>query len=212
MMNGTTLDSIVPRQGSGRKANVIIKVASYSPDDTSKLYEYLKMSILDVNNWNSFKSGITFQPKLVDKNGRQVNRMAKIGDLMKILLPRWQSVSRLYDWREITKIEERLDGNTEIFFITIIPAASLEMEMTEPSHFLRPESSVTFCVVRDEHKLELQIHTRNEGLDNRMSGLKTRLQNAVMSVFIAGGFYEHQWSKLLKAILKEGISRMKISD
>ncbi len=128
MMNGTVLDSIIPRQDKGRKANVIINVTSSSPVEASKLYEYLKMSILDVNNWNSFKSGITFQPKLVGKNGRLVNRMAKSGDFMKILLPCWQSVSRLYDWREITKIEERLNGNTEIFFITIVPAVNLEME------------------------------------------------------------------------------------
>ena len=209
MLNRSTLDSIVPTQHKGRKAKVQIPANCYSVDAACKLYEYLKISLADVDNWSEFKPGISFFPRLMNRNGQLLRRIAKPGDLIKILLPRWQAAGRLYDWREITRIEERLSGNTEIFFITIVPAMNPELEVPEASHFLRPESTVTFFVIRDEHKLQLEVHTRNEGLNFQLSGFKTRLQSVMMGVFIAGGFYESQWTKLLKSILKYGMIQMK---
>jgi|GEM_PF-4417195 len=123
-----------------------------------------------------------------------------------------QAAGRLYDWREVKTIEERLCGDTEIFFITIVPAVNPQLEAPEASHFLRPESTVTFFVIRDERHLQLEVHTRNEGMNFQLSGFKTKLQSAMMGVFIAGGFYESQWTKLLKSILKYGISQMTIEN
>jgi len=211
-MHRSTLDSIVPTQRKGRKAKVQISANCYSQDAACKLYEFLKISLADVDNWGEFKPGISFYPKLINRNGEMLSRVARPGDLIKILLPRWQAAGRLYDWREITAIEERLSGHTEIFFITIVPAMNPELEAPEASHFLRPESTVTFFVIRDEQHLQLEVHTRNEGLNFQLSGFKTRLQNAMMGVFIAGGFYESQWTRLLKSILKYGMSQMKISN
>ena len=151
--NQSTLDSIVPTQNKGRKAKVQISANCYSVEAARTLYEFLKISLADVDKWGEYKPGISFYPKLINKNGQMVKRIAKPGDLIKILLPRWQAAGRLFDWREITKVEERMIGNTEIFFITIVPALNPELEVPEASHFLRPESTVTFFVIRDEHKL-----------------------------------------------------------
>jgi hypothetical protein len=212
MMQQSTLDGIIPAQHKGRKAKVQIPAICYSEDASRKLYEFLKISLADVDHWGEFKPGISFYPKLINRNGEMLRRIAKPGDLIKILLPRWQAAGRLYDWRQITRIEERLYDNTEIFFITIVPAMNPELEAPEASHFLRAESTVTFFVIRDGNKLQLEVHTRNEGLNFQLSGFKTRLQSALMGVFIAGGFYESQWTKLLKSILKYGMLQMKIAN
>ncbi len=208
----SSLDDIIPAQNKGRKAKVQILANCYSEDAAGRLYEFLKISLADVDNWGSFRPGISFYPKLINRNGQMVKRIARPGDLIKILLPRWQAAGRLYDWREITRIEERLHDNTEIFFITIVPAMNPEMEAPEASHFLRSESTVTFFVIRDGNKLQLEVHTRNERMNFQLSGFKTILQNAVMGVFIAGGFYESQWTKLLKSILKYGMLQMNIAN
>jgi hypothetical protein len=212
VMNRPTLDNIVPVQRKGRKAKVHISANCYSEEAARNLYEFLKISLADVNNWEEFKPGISFHPRLMDRNDQILSRLARQGDLIKILLPRWQAVGRLYDWREIKTIEEKLVGNAEIFFITIVPAMNPQMEAPEASHFLRPESTVTFFVIRDERHLQLEVHTRNEGLNFQLSGFKTKLQSAMMGVFIAGGFYESQWTKLLKSILKYGMAQMKIAN
>ena len=211
-MDRSTLDNIVPIQRKGRKTKVQIPADCYSDEAAKKLYEFLKISLADVNNWEVFKPRISFYPKLMDGNGHVLRRLARPGDLIKILLPRWQAAGRLYDWREVKTIEERLCGNTEIFFITIVPAMNPQLEAPEASHFLRPESTVTFFVIRDERHLQLEVHTRNEGMNFQLSGFKTKLQSAMMGVFIAGGFYESQWTKLLKSILKYGISKMTIKN
>ena len=211
-MDRSTWDNIVPAQLKGHKAKVQITANCYSDDAAGKLYEFLKISLADVNNWGAFRNGISFYPNLVDKHGQMLRRTARSGDLIKILLPRWQAVGRLYDWREIKKIEERITGNIEIFFMTIVPAMNPELDVPEASHFLRPESTVTFFVIRDERRLQLEVHTRNEGLNLQLSGFKTRLQCAMMGVFIAGGYYKSQWTKLLKSILKYGMLQMEITN
>jgi hypothetical protein len=212
MMDRSTLDNIVPAQRKGRKAKVQISANCYSNDAAVKLYEFFKISLADVNDWGAFKPGINFYPKLVDRNGQVLRRNARPGDLIKILLPRWQAVGRLYDWREIIRIEERLIDKTEIFFLTIAPSINPEMDGPEASHFLRPESTVTFFVIRDEDRVQLEVHTRNEGVSFQLSGFKTRLQSAMMGVFIAGGYYESQWTKLLKSILKYGMLQMETAN
>ena len=212
MMNRSTLDSILPTHHRGRQTKIKISANCYSDQAASKVYEFLKVSLTDVNNWNEFKPAIGFQPKLVDQNGQILQRVAQPGDLIKILLPRLQAVGRLYDWRKITRIEERLSGNTEIFFFTIVPAMNPELEVPEASHFLRSESTVTFFVVRDEHKLQLEVHTRNEGINFQLSGFKTKLQSFMMGIFVAGGFYQTQWINLMKTVLKHGITQMNIEN
>jgi hypothetical protein len=204
-MNRTTLDNILPKQNKGRKAKVQLSVTSNSVNEATRLYEFLKLALVDVNNWMEFQPGINLYPRLMNRTGVHLRRMAQSGDLIKIILPRWQSPGRLVDWREIANIEERLTENAEIFFISIVPALNPEMDLPEASHFLKPESSVTFFVIRDEEKLQLEVHTRNEGLNSPLPGLKTKLQTIMMSVFIAGGFYEAQWSRLMKSILKYGM-------
>jgi hypothetical protein len=211
MMNRFALDNIVPIQTKGRKAKVHISRHCSTIEAASKLYEFLKISLADVNNWGEFRPGISFYTKLVNKNGQILRRIARSDDLIKILLPRWQTVGRLYDWRKITRMEERMNGDMEIFFITIAPAMSPELEMPEASHFLRPESTVTFFVIRDVNKLQLEVHTRNEGLNFQWSGFKAKLQSVMMGVFIAGGFYEIQWTRLMKSVLRYGMKQMKIS-
>lgn len=211
-LNRSTLDDILPVQHKGRKATVQISAKCYSVEAARKLYEFLKISLADIDHWGEYKPGISIYPKLMNKNGQTVRRIAKPGDLIKILLPRWPAAGRLFDWREITTVEERMAGNTEIFFISIIPAMNPELEAPEAFHFLRPGSTLTFFVIRDDHKLRLEVHTRNEGFNLRLSGFKARLQGAMMGALIAGGFYESQWTKLLKSILKQGMLQMNISN
>ena len=212
MINRSSMYGILPNQKKGRTAKVQIRVNCHSQNSAGKLYEFLKISLTDVNHWEEFKPGISFYPKLSNGNGQILKRPARTGDLIKIVLPRWQAAGRLFDWREITRIEERLSGNTEIFFIEIVPAMNPEMEVTEASHFLRPESTVTFFVIREKLNLQLEVHTRNERLNSQLSGFKSRLQYALAGVIIAGGFYKSQWTELLKSILKYGMSQINIEN
>jgi hypothetical protein len=211
-MSPATLHTIVPKQRKGRQSKVKLTTTCASPDEAGRLYQSLKISLIDVNSWTEFKPSIRFQAKLMNRSGQVLGRLAQSGDLIKILLPRWQSPGKLFDWREIRTIEERLCDHIEIFFITIVPAMNPELDVPEASHFLRPESTVTFFVIRDGHKLQLEVYTRNEGMNFRLSGFRTKLQSAMMGVFIAGGFYEAQWSKLMKSILKYCLSQIKIAD
>ncbi len=80
MMNRSTLDSIVPAQNKGRKAQVQISADCYSVEAAIKLNEFLKISLTDVNKCGEFRSGVSFYPKMVDKNGHVLKRVAKPGD------------------------------------------------------------------------------------------------------------------------------------
>ena len=210
-MNAKTPDTLATVQDRRRSEKVVAAVSCYSADESEKLYSFLKISLVDVNNWNEFRYGKAFQSKLTDQTGKTASRFARVGDLIKIILPSWQAVARLYDWWEIKTIEEKLYGQTEIFFITISPAINPETDVPDPSQFLRPAGNVTLFVIRDERKIELQVHGYSGTTGYQFFGLKDRLRHA-FTAFVAGsGLYETQWSGLLKSILRVGMSRIKIS-
>ena len=72
MKPGLHWTDIVPTQEKGRKAKVQISANCYSEDAAGRLYEFLKISMADVNNWGEFKPGISFYPKLINRNGQMV--------------------------------------------------------------------------------------------------------------------------------------------
>ncbi len=204
-MDSATLETILPSAGKGRKGKVILSKNCFSPENALILYQYLKLSLLDVNNWSRHKSGIVINAKLVDRDGGQVGRIAQAGDRIKIILPRWQSIFRVYDWFEVRRIEERLSGHIEIFFVTLLPCADPKADVLEPIELSKKESSVTIFVIRDKHLVELQIHTRDRGVKLN-GGMKARIENIVYALLVQNRFYQRQWEKLLKSILNEGTS------
>ncbi len=206
MMTKATLDAILPNAGKGRRGKLLLSKNCYSVKNAIKLYQYLKLSLLDVNNWSRHKSGITIHSKLVDRGGRQVGRIAQNNDRIKILLPRWKSLFKVYDWFEVRKIEERMNGNIELFFVTIVPSGDPETDLLNTNDVSKQESNVTIFVIRDEHKVEIQIHTREGGIGFQGTTLKIRVENFIHSLFVQTGFYKRQWGKLLKSILNEGTS------
>lgn len=205
-MSKATLEAILPNAGKGRRGKLLLSKNCYSVKNAINLYQYLKLSLLDVNNWSRHKSGITVHSKLVDRHGRQVSRIAQNNDRIKIILPRWKSLFKIYDWFEIRKIEERMTGNTEIFFVTIVPSVNPETDLSNTTGVSKQESDVTIFFIRDEHKVEMQIHTREGGIVFQGTTLKTTVENFIHSLFVQTGFYKRQWAKLLKSLLNEGTS------
>jgi len=194
------------------KEKLVAAISCYTTHESEELYGFLKISLVDINNWNEFAGGISFQSKLTDKNGSAVSRFAKVGDLIRITLHSRQSVGRLYEWLEINTIEEKLHGQTEIFFITISPVINPETDIPDPSQFMRPAGNVTLFVVRDDRKIELQVYTHIKTTGYQFFGLRDRLRH-VFSTFISGsGIHEIQWPTLLKSILKAGTSRLSTPD
>jgi hypothetical protein len=205
-MNKATLNAILPNAGKGRRGKLFLSRNCYSPENALHLYQYLKLSLLDINNWSRRKSGISINAKLVDLHGRQVGRIARITDRIKIILPRWQSFLKIYDWFEIRRIEERLNGNMEIFFVTIMPSVDPLDDLSVPPESSKRMSNVTIFVIRDEHKVELQIHTRERRLNFQGATLKVRLGNIAESLLVHNRFYKSQWGKLLRSLMDEGSS------
>ena len=211
-MNLTTPDPPETMQDRRHTEKVIAAISCYSSDESEKLYGFLKISLVDINNWKEFGSGKHFQSKITDQTGRTALRFAKTGDLIKTNLPSWQATGRLYDWMEIKTIEEKLYGQTEIFFITISPAINPETDVPDPSQFMRPAGNVTLFVIRDDRKIELQVHDHSRTTGYRFFGIKDRLRHAFNIFFTGSGLHEMQWSGLLKSILKVGIARLRVVD
>ena len=117
-MNKQTLE-VLPVTGKKRKGKLVVTKNCFTPENAVTLYQYLKLSLLDVNHWNIRTSGASINAKLMDRRGRQVGRIAQVGDKIKITLPRWRPFVRIFDWFEVLEIEERLSENVEFFFITL---------------------------------------------------------------------------------------------
>ena len=205
-MNRQTLEAVLPNAGKGRKGKLFLSKNCFSPGNAVILYQYLKLSLLDVNNWNSRKTGISVNAKLMDRHGRPVGRIAQVGDRIKIMLSRWQSLIRIFNWFEIRKIEERLSENIEFFFITVAPSCDPGIDFSDAPGFQKLGSTVTIFIIHDEHKIDLQIHTGESNVGFQGDTWKGKLRNLVNVLFIHSGYYKQQWAKLLRSLLEEGSS------
>jgi hypothetical protein len=138
-----------------------------------------------------------------------VDRIARNGDLIKILIPSWQKMTgELYDWKQIKNIEEKLMDQGEYFYISIAPSIDPKTDLPESSWFMRPDARMTILTSRQDRTVFIEIYTRNQKLSFQSLGLKKKFQHVIAGVFIAGGFYDAQWTKLLTAILKTGVLRI----
>jgi hypothetical protein len=211
-MNLTIPDPNESMQDRIHKEKVVAAVSCHSSDESEKLYGFLKISLVDINNWKEFGSGKHFESKITDQTGSTVLRFAKAGDLIKTNLTRRQSSERLYDWMEIKTIEEKLYGPTEIFFITISPVINPETDVPYPSLFMQPSGNVTLFVIRDDRKIELLVHDHSRTFRHRFFGIRDGLRHAFNFLFAGSRLHEMQWSGLLKSILKAGKTRLSVSD
>jgi hypothetical protein len=203
------MENIIPLPETAFKAKISLKHICDSQSNAGNLYEYIKLTLLDVNDWKEFGTGMYIHAALLDKTGNSVDRMAGTGDLIKILVPGWQKMTgELYDWQEIKRIEEKLIDRGECFYISIVPSIDPKTDFPESSYFMRPGGSMTFLITRQEKNVFLEIYAKDQKLSFQSMGLRKKFQHVIAGVFIAGGFYDARWTKLLTAILKTGISRI----
>jgi hypothetical protein len=206
MSNSATLEAILRRKNKWWKEKFYFSKKCPSLADTLELYQYLKLSLLDVNNWNGHTAGVSVHAELTDRYGRHVGRIAQPGDRIKIYLPRILAVLRLHDWFEVRRIEERLNGNAELFFIAIVPSTDPEADSPHVRDFPQQEWEISIFVIQDEYKVELQIHSRDSKVDLHGMNLKARIEYALDAFFIQRRYYKKQLAILLKALVREGSS------
>jgi hypothetical protein len=210
MLNPSVLNEIVPPSNKARKTEGKIKTSCSSPEAAGKLYEFLKISLTDVNNWGSFEPGFRLYTKLVGRAGQALDRAGRSGDCVRIPVRGWQSkVAVQYELWEITRVEERRSGSLEIFYITLAPAVNPDQALLKGRDVLKRGSGITLFVIRDERRLELEVYVRDAEFSFLFSGFKVGVRHIVMDLLMIRKFRESCWVKLMKAVFKSGMSQVK---
>ena len=206
MIDKATVKEILPDIDKGKWDEVVLSKKCSSTHDARKLYQFLKLSFLDVGRWNKKKIGLSLKCALMDPNGIPIGRIARKGDRIKILPFRWQALFQDVNWFEIQRIEERSNQNSEVFFFTMVsiddPLDDTEKYFTD--HLL----TVTIFFIYYSDKVDLQIHTVDYKTAIRTKATINHVRGLFNSFFIGAGFYKRQLSKLLKSLLNEGLAHL----
>lgn len=204
MIDQATVKEILPVTGKSAWGEMFLSQKCVSSGDALKLYQYLKLSLLDVSNWNRHKPGLSLRYRLMDQNGTPVGRIAQTGDRLKVVLTKWHRLFYLPGLFEIERIEERLDGDTEYFFFTM--GSSFESLVDMDKDFQNLKTTVTIFIIRDDKKVELQIHSYDYTINSSSESLRDKMAKLMGLFLLRSGFYKNQWVKLLKVLLEDGLS------
>jgi hypothetical protein len=160
---------------------------------------------MNVNHWHEYAAPITAIFRLTDSNGDQVNRLAKIGDYIKIDLPAPGHLhGSEYDWVHIETIEEKngSKGFSDSIVMRVRPSANPKEKGENVAHFFKEDATSSFILERKNNQVKAAVYGRNEILNTETPNIIDKVRNAVVGVSAILGFSNIQWKNLVKGLIE----------
>jgi hypothetical protein len=198
-------NKIVPLQKEGSKSDNLHTVICKNKPAAKKLYSKSSNRLLDVNNWGKICNGITKAHfKLCDEMGKDVNRMAKRFDHLKIDVPGPGPLNgEGYDWVQIEETLNNTDSlnDTDLIGFRVRPTICPLNDSLSIAHFFTEKSTSTFLIRREGKVLTAEIHGRNEKPNERTENLLDTVRNKIIGTAAIIRFSDIQWKQLAVAFL-----------
>jgi hypothetical protein len=196
----------IPEQYKGDQSDVGQHVDASTPRQAHSNFVEAARRLLNVNSWHDIAGpgSATFQ--LTDEQERKVDRMAKVGDFIRIDIPGpGPATGDGYDWVRIEAIEDKPDpgADHESLIIHVRPASNPGNSEPDVAHFFGDSATSTFMVERNNLKVTASIHGRNEVPNTDVGRTVDKVRNAVVANAATSGIAALHWSLLVKGILRD---------
>lgn len=196
-----TIINLIPIQ---KKGNSRDSISFCENQDIHLLYDKVKNRLLDINNWYKYTSitNLNFQIFSEDKN--PIERFLLKDDLIRIeflkdnSLPIFDIV--MNDWVIVEKINEFENESYKCFILQLAPYQSNSCK--EMKHFYNSEASNTFILLKENDKVTLSIHGRNEYPNFRSKSKLSIFRNIMMANLGIIGVDRFLWDKFAENLLK----------
>lgn len=195
----------LPEQVSGSKTDNSDFIEFANLEECKSKYKEIKARILDINNWHNISEGLSGTFILCNKNGDEKSVHPQINDLIKIKLPLTTSIEgEGFDWVRIINLKESFDTdkNLDFLYFTLKPTQNPNTESDSTAHFYTNEATNTYIVLRDDKKIFVGIHGRNEVPNSEQTeGVIDKVRNQGIALGAILGLADPQWKHLIKGLL-----------
>lgn len=194
----------VPIQKKGSYHDTEAKKSYTDPEQVNEGFNTLKERFMLINNWKSYCGEGFADFKLVDSEGRMIERFPLIGDYIRIDIPGPGTVeAKGYDWVEITDLfEEHTHGIClDFMMMTCRPSKNPQDKTSEHIvHFYSDHATSTFGIFKGRDFIEAGIYGRNE-TPNMDAEFIDKARNFLIAAGGMIGISKIQWKTLVDGFL-----------
>ncbi len=202
-MKEKDVPGIVPDQHAGLPIDTESSVELPDTWDAKTFFQEVKNRLKNVNEWHRFAGALTANFQLIDKEGREANRMAQKGDYFRINIPGPDNpVDDGADWVQIEEVESRSGPGKESFGFRVRPSHNPTTDTNRTTHFYSPETTSSFTVTRENNRVKVGIYDRNTKANTDAGSLSGNIRNAVVGTVGILAFSKFQWKSLTEGLLR----------
>lgn len=207
-MESLLLSSLIPLQEKGKQTDVQHSITLDTRQEAQDAFKRAWKRMLNINIWHKLSGFASAHFVLKDKELSDGNRLAKVGDYLRIDIPGPGPASGDgYDWVRVDDVEEVLnnDGEEESVGMRVRSCKNPNKESNETAHFFTSDATSTFIINRNGNTVTAAYHGRNEVLNTDTKKLSDKIRNAVVGTSGLMGVSELQWSRLMKSFLEREV-------
>lgn len=194
-------DKIIPKQEGGMQKDFEHNIHCDTLAAAKALFDDARHRLLSINNWHTYGGKLSADFILSDFKGESLDRVASVGDYIKIDIPGPPLPHKKYDWVHVTAIRYDAEANGELISMQLNPTVDPTQPMEDTAHFFKEESSSTFILKREARTITISYHGRNEKANTATDSIQENVRNFLVGISAMLGFSNLQWQNLIKGII-----------
>lgn len=196
------MENPTPPQKEGKQLDLQAERVLADENESKAFFQVVKKRLLNVYEWYHIAKVPAATFALTNQDGNELVRKMQEGDLLRIDIPGPGSPKgNGHDWVKVDKIVEENEKNEELFSITLRPTSNPENDDAEVAHFFKNMATSTFLVRRQDMKVVVEYHGRNELINTDSNDLSDKIRNLVVGLGAKVGLSYSQWKGLIEGLI-----------
>lgn len=204
-MEAKNYTGIVPVHVTGTVIDTESFMEAKSIHAALKIYEIVKLRLIDINNWQNLTGEPMAAFQLTDSQGTDETGFVKKGQFIKIDIPGPGTESGMgHDWVRVEEIEEFVSQDVQSIGMRVRPSVNPAGTDDEIAHFYAKETTSSFVVTRENLKITAGVYDRNTMINKSSENPLDQLRNTVAGLSAKILLSRFQWKTLCEGLL-EGV-------
>lgn len=193
----------VPEQQKGKHIDLHSEKIVDNDEQAKEFFSVVKNRLLHSEQWHDIAKVPAATFILTDREGQVLSREMRENDLIRIDIPGPENdVGYGYDWVRVDRVINEVNGDNQLFSITLRPTSNPESEDKEIAHFFTGLASSTLLVKQEGQKVSVEYHGRNELINLDSSNLSDKIRNIVVGMAAKLGMSYSQWKGLIEGLVE----------
>lgn len=196
------MENPTPAQIEGKQLDLQSERTLTNENESKAFFQIVKKRLLNVYEWYHIAKVPAATFALTNHEGSELVRKMQEGDFLRIDIPGPGSPKgNGHDWVKVDKIVEDNERDEELFSITLRPTSNPENDDAEVAHFFTKMATSTLLVRRQNTKVIVEYHGRNELINTDSSDLSDKIRNFLVGLGAKAGLSFSQWKSLIEGLI-----------